>query len=39
LAVLDGSKALAKAVRAVWHKRVSIQRCQAHDVDVALVAA
>jgi len=32
LAVLDGSKALAKAVRAVWHKRVFIQRCQAHKL-------
>jgi transposase-like protein len=30
LAVLDGSKALAKAVRAVFGSRVRIQRCQAH---------
>ena len=32
LAVLDGSKALAKAVRAVWGKRVLIQRCQVHKL-------
>jgi transposase-like protein len=32
LAVLDGSKALSKAVRAVWHKRALIQRCQAHKL-------
>lgn len=30
LAVLDGSKALAKAVRDVFGDRVRIQRCQAH---------
>lgn len=30
LAVLDGSKALAKAVRTVFGSRVRIQRCQAH---------
>ena len=30
LAVLDGSKALAKAVRTVFGPRVRIQRCQAH---------
>ncbi len=30
LAVLDGSKALAKAVRAVFGPRVKIQRCQVH---------
>lgn len=30
LAVLDGSKALAKAVRTVFGARVRIQRCQAH---------
>jgi len=30
LAVLDGAKALAKAVRTVWGKRVLIQRCQVH---------
>lgn len=32
LAVLDGSKALAKAVRTVFGSRVRIQRCQAHKV-------
>jgi putative transposase len=32
LAVLDGSKALAKAVRAVFGERVRFQRCQAHKV-------
>jgi transposase-like protein len=32
LAVLDGSKALAKAVRVVWGKRVLIQRCQVHKL-------
>lgn len=32
LAVLDGSKALAKSVRAVFGSRVRIQRCQAHKV-------
>lgn len=32
LAVLDGSKALAKAVRSVFGGRVRIQRCQAHKV-------
>jgi putative transposase len=32
LAVLDGSKALAKAVRTVFGARVRIQRCQAHKV-------
>jgi transposase-like protein len=32
LAVLDGSKALAKAVRTVFGNRVRIQRCQAHKV-------
>ena len=30
LAVLDGSKALAKAVREVFGDRVVVQRCQAH---------
>ena len=30
LVVLDGSKALAKAVRAVFGARVKFQRCQAH---------
>lgn len=30
LAVLDGSKALAKAVRSVFGPRTKIQRCQAH---------
>jgi len=30
LAVLDGSRALAKAVRAIWGNRVQIQRCQQH---------
>jgi transposase-like protein len=30
LAVIDGSKALAQAVRAVFGKRVLIQRCQEH---------
>lgn len=30
LAVLDGSKALAKSVRTVFGSRVRIQRCQAH---------
>ena len=32
LAVLDGSKALAKSVRTVFGSRVRIQRCQAHEV-------
>lgn len=32
LAVLDGGKALAKAVRTVFGNRVRIQRCQAHKV-------
>jgi transposase-like protein len=32
LAVLDGAKALAKAVRTVWGKRVLIQRCQMHEL-------
>lgn len=32
LAVLDGSKALAKAVRGVFGDRVIVQRCQAHKV-------
>lgn len=32
LAVLDGSKALAKAVRSVFGGRARIQRCQAHKV-------
>lgn len=32
LAVLDGSKALAKSVKAVFGARVRIQRCQAHKV-------
>lgn len=32
LAVIDGSKALAKAVRAVFGGCVAIQRCQAHKV-------
>jgi len=32
LAVLDGSKALAKAVRAVFGPRAKVQRCQAHKV-------
>lgn len=32
LAVLDGSKALAKAVRTIFGPRVRIQRCQAHKV-------
>jgi putative transposase len=32
LAVLDGSKALAKAVRAIFAARVRFQRCQAHKV-------
>lgn len=32
LAVIDGSKALAKAVRAVFGSRVRLQRCQAHKV-------
>lgn len=32
LAVLDGSKALAKAVRAIFGSRVRFQRCQAHKV-------
>ncbi len=32
LAVLDGSKALAKAVRTVFGSRVRVQRCQAHKV-------
>lgn len=32
LAVLDGAKALAKAVRTVWGKRVLIQRCQVHKL-------
>ena len=32
LAVLDGSRALAKAVRTVWGKRVLIQRCQVHKL-------
>src|SRR6185503_6307222 len=30
LAVIDGSKALAKALRDVFGKRVLIQRCQVH---------
>ncbi len=30
LAVLDGSKALASAVKQVWGERALIQRCQAH---------
>lgn len=30
LVVIDGSKALAKAIRAVFGKRVEIQRCQVH---------
>jgi transposase-like protein len=30
LAVLDGAKALSKAVRAVFGGRVKVQRCQAH---------
>jgi transposase-like protein len=32
LAVLDGSKALAKAVRVVFGSRARLQRCQAHKV-------
>ena len=32
LAVLDGAKALAKAVRNVWGNRVLIQRCQVHKL-------
>lgn len=32
LAVLDGSKALAKSVRAIFGSRARIQRCQAHKV-------
>lgn len=32
LAVIDGSKALAKAITAVFGDRVLIQRCQAHKV-------
>lgn len=32
LAVLDGSKALAKSVRTIFGSRVRIQRCQAHKV-------
>lgn len=32
LAVLDGSKALSKAVREVFGDRVVVQRCQAHKV-------
>lgn len=32
LAVLDGSKALAKAVRATLGNRVAIQRCQVHKL-------
>jgi putative transposase len=32
LAVIDGSKALAKAVRAVYGDCAAIQRCQAHKV-------
>lgn len=32
LAVIDGSKALAKAVRKVFGVRVLIQRCQAHKI-------
>jgi putative transposase len=32
LAVIDGSKALAKAVHAVYGDRVAVQRCQAHKV-------
>lgn len=30
LVVIDGAKALAKAVRAVWGDQVQIQRCQIH---------
>lgn len=32
LAVIDGSKALAKAITAVFGDRVLIQRCQAHKI-------
>lgn len=32
LVVIDGSKALAKAVRAIFGKRAVIQRCQVHKV-------
>lgn len=32
LAVIDGSKALSKAIRVVFGRRVLIQRCQAHKV-------
>ena len=32
LAVIDGSKALSKAIRAVFGRRALIQRCQAHKV-------
>lgn len=32
LVVIDGSKALAKAVRAVFGERAIVQRCQAHKV-------
>jgi len=32
LAVLDGAKALAKAVRNVWGNRALIQRCQVHKL-------
>lgn len=32
LAVLDGSRALAKAVRTIFVEHVQIQRCQAHKV-------
>jgi transposase-like protein len=32
LAVLDGAKALVKAVRSVWGKRALVQRCQVHKL-------
>jgi len=32
LAVIDGSKALAKAIKAIYGARVLFQRCQAHKV-------
>lgn len=31
LVVLDGAKALTKAVRAVWGDQVAIQRCPSHE--------
>ncbi len=37
LVVIDGAKALAKAVRNVFGSRALVQRCQAHYADLRIM--